>query len=526
VDLDSFIKPAFRIRELTGHSRVDGRFRVSGALRKPEAITVAADVSSLRLDYLNVPLENVGPLRLTYSRQEVRVEQAHLRGTDTDLEISGSARFTGTRALDLKVSGTANLRLLGGFFPQLDARGAAQVNTTIQGTFDRPRINGRLRVEDAAANYGEFPAGLSHVTGEFVFDSTRMLFENISAEAGGGKIVLGGSLTYGDGLLRYDLTAQATRVRLRYPEGISWLGGAQLRFAGTTRAAVLSGNVVVDRVLLAESFDFARLLGGSRNCLRGPTTTSSYLRNLQFNIEASSTTDARLEWSGARFETEASLRVRGTWENPILLGNLRLLSGEFQFRGNRYRLTRGDFIFSKPFRIDPELNIEAITTIRQYEITLNFTGPASKLNLAYRSDPPLPASDIIGLLALGRTGDESELRSGPTPVQSPELGATTLLSEAISSQIGGRVERLFGISRFKVDPFLAGTGAEQNASARLTIEQQVARDLTITYITNVTSTQQQVIQVEYTVRSDVSLVFLRDQNGTFSVSMKFKKRFK
>jgi translocation and assembly module TamB len=60
----------------------------------------------------------------------------------------------------------------------------------------------------------------------------------------------------------------------------------------------------------------------------------------------------------------------------------------------------------------------------------------------------------------------------------------------------------------------------------VTIEQQVARDLTITYITNVTSTQQQVIQVEYNVNKNVSIVALRDQNGTFGLDVKFKKRFK
>ena len=102
-------------------------------------------------------------------------------------------------------------------------------------------------------------------------------------------------------------------------------------------------------------------------------------------------------------------------------------------------------------------------------------------------------------------------------------GATALLSEAISSQLGGRIERLFGISRFRVDAFLAGMGTEQNAAARITIEQQVTRDLVITYIT---STQQQIIQVEYNVNRNVSIVALRDHNGTFGLDVKFKKRFR
>ena len=123
---------------------------------------------------------------------------------------------------------------------------------------------------------------------------------------------------------------------------------------------------------------------------------------------------------------------------------------------------------------------------------------------------------------LAGLGGDQELDGGGSPVE----GAGQILSEAISSQISGRIERLFGVSRFRIDPFLAGTGTEQNASARITVEQQVTRDLVITYITNVSSNQQQVIQIEYSVNRDVSVVALRDQNGTFGIDIKFKKRFR
>ncbi|HEV8384625.1 MAG TPA: translocation/assembly module TamB domain-containing protein, partial [Candidatus Acidoferrales bacterium] len=526
-DLDVFIKSALRLKELTGHSVADGRFQISGLMKKPETIAMDVDISSLHFDYEYLKLENDGPIRLTYRSEEVRVEQAHIRGPDTDFTLTGFVRFTGARPMNMRLLGKVNLQLLGGFLPDLEARGGATVNASMEGTLAKPRINGGLHVDDAAAHYGDFPAGLSNLRGDLVFDSSRLVFENMTGEAGGGRVVLSGTLTYGEGFdaVRYDLALQASHVRVRYPEGMSWLTNGTLHFTGTRYAGMLSGRVLVERLLLAEGFDLAALMVASREGVRGPATTSPYLRNLQFEVEAASTQDARLEWQGARVESEASLRLRGTWEHPIFLGHIHLLSGEMMFRGNRYRLTRGDVNFANPFRVDPVLNVEATTTIRQYEITLNFTGPASHPSLGYRSDPPLPASDIIALLALGRTGEESELRSA-TRVQSPETGASTLLSEAISSQVGGRIEKLFGVSRFRVDPFLGGTGTDQNASARITIEQQVARDLTITYITNVTSTQQQIIQVEYNVNKGLSIIALRDYNGTFGLDIKFKKRFK
>jgi translocation and assembly module TamB len=525
LDLDPFLTASLRLRALTGHSSVDGRFQLHGALAHPETLEVRADLARVVFDYEFVKLENVGPVRFSYGHDEVRIEQANLRGVDTDLRITGFARFTGDRQLGLNLSGTLNMRLAGGFLPGLDARGVARVNAAVGGTFSSPRITGRAHIENTSATYKDFPAGLSQVAGDFVFDTTRLLFENVTAQSGGGQLTLGGNVTYGAGPLRYDITARAQSVRIRYPEGMSWLAGGTLRLSGTRDSGLLSGRVVLERLFMTQGFDLASMMVASKDSLRAPTTSSPFLRNLQFDIEGVSGAEARVEWTGAHFESEASLRIRGTWEHPVLLGHVHLLNGEMTFRGNRYRLTRGELNFSNPFRLDPVLNVEAATTIRQYEITLDFSGPASKLTLAYRSDPPLPASDIIALLALGGATESTELR-GSTAVRTPGLGASSLLSEAISSQLGGRIERLFGISRFRVDPFLAGAGNQQNAAARVTIEQQMTHDLVITYITNVTSTQQQVIQVEYSVNRDISIIALRDQNGTFGLDVKFKKRFK
>ena len=231
-----------------------------------------------------------------------------------------------------------------------------------------------------------------------------------------------------------------------------------------------------------------------------------------------------MEWTGARLQTEASLRLRGTWEHPILLGHIHLLSGEMSFRGNQYTISRGDINFANPFRLDPVLNVEATTTIRQYEVTLDFTGPASRLTLAYRSDPPLPSSDIIELLALGQTGQESAQRTATG--QNAGVGASALLSEAISSQLGGRIQRLFGVSHFSVGPPIVGLTAPQNTGASVTIEQQVSRGLVVTYITDITTTQYQIIQIEYTINREYSVVGLRDENGTFGLDVIRKTRFK
>jgi translocation and assembly module TamB len=529
LNLDPYLLSSLHLGKFSGHGVADGEITVQGALRNPETLTIDGNFSRVALNYGGVQLENQGPIHLTSTRDSLKILSMSMKGTDTNAQMTGSIQFTGRRSVALEMNGSVDLRLLSGLVPDVNVAGHANINASFGGTLDRPRIVGRVNVSNASVRSADFPTGLSNVKGDLVFDANRLFFDNVTGEAGGGLITLAGSANYSEKPLRYDVIARTDRIRIRYPEGMSWQMGGSLRLAGTLDGGLLSGKVVVQRVNLNEGIEAVGTLTSSSS---SSSTSSSFLRNLQLDVEGSSTPDARLEWPGAHLEAESNLRVRGTAEHPILLGHIHVLSGDLYFRDNHYKVSRGDLNFANPFRLDPVINFEATTTIQQYEITLNFTGQASKLSLSYRSDPPLPGNDIITLLALGQTSSESTIRAGATGQAGAagNSGATALLSEAISSQLGGRVERLFGITRFRVDPGLAGvgtttSGSGQNVAARVTVEQQVTRDLAVTYVSNVSSTQEQVIQIEYNLNRNISVVALRDQNGTFGVDIKIKKRF-
>lgn len=527
IDLEPLLMAAFHQQEFNGDGIADGTISAKGNLQQIAALAVDADFSRLALRYANVSLQNTGVVHLHSSQQKLLIEPVGFKGTDSNFQLEGTVEYASPRSLNLQLNGNVDLRLLSVLFPALDVRGSARINTAVQGTAASPRITGKVHIENTSARVTDFPTGLTGMQGDLVFDATRLFFTDMKAEAGGGLVTLSGSLYYSERPLRFDVNLKTDRARIRYPEGMSWLAGAALRLSGTTDSAVLSGRVTIQRVTLAQGVEVAGALVSSKEGISGPPTGSTFLRNLQFAIEASSAPDTRLEWPSAELQAEASLRVRGTWERPILLGHIHVFSGDLYFAGNRYQVNRGDINFASPFRLDPVINVEATTNVQQYQITLNFTGLASKLTLSYRSDPPLPSNDIVTLLALGQTSAERTARTGGTTQSPSTSGATALLSEAVSSQLGGRLERLFGITRFRVDPGLAAlgsTGSNQNAAARVTVEQRVTRNLTVTYVSNVNSTQQQVIQVEYVVNRNISVVALRDQNGTFGIDFKITKR--
>jgi translocation and assembly module TamB len=104
------------------------------------------------------------------------------------------------------------------------------------------------------------------------------------------------------------------------------------------------------------------------------------------------------------------------------------------------------------------------------------------------------------------------------------MGASALLGQAIASPVAGRLQRFFGVSKLRIDPTLPGMA--YNPQARITLEQQVTREITFTYITDVTSSNPQVVRVDWSFSKQWSVVALREENGLFGLDFFFKRQFK
>ena len=83
---------------------------------------------------------------------------------------------------------------------------------------------------------------------------------------------------------------------------------------------------------------------------------------------------------------------------------------------------------------------------------------------------------------------------------------------------------MFGASRVKIDP--QGLVTETNPTARgpqVSIEQQFANNVSLTYSTNVSQSSQQIIQGEYYFTRSISVVATRDQNGVVSFDVQVRR---
>jgi translocation and assembly module TamB len=307
---------------------------------------------------------------------------------------------------------------------------------------------------------------------------------------------------------------------------VSATSDAAITFTGTTQRSLVSGNVIVNRIVYGSGADTGTLLSYASTPPSTPAAPSPLLSNMRLDIHVRTAADLRVITSYAnRLNIFANLTVRGTAEEPGILGRLVVTDGQLVFFGNTYTVNVGTVNFYNPNAIQPVLNFSLETIAQNVDVTLGVSGPIDNLHLTYSSDPPLTFEQIVQLLATNTTPSNPMIAAQqPTPPQQSvtQMGESALLGQAVANPLASRVQRVFGISQFKIDPSLSGSNGQP--SARVTLQQKIANNITFTYITDVTQTNSEIVRVEWALTPAMSAVALRDFNG--NVSLEFFYQFK
>jgi translocation and assembly module TamB len=342
-------------------------------------------------------------------------------------------------------------------------------------------------------------------------------------------VTLSGQASAYNHQLNFDLLAKGEGVRLRYPPGVSSTANEELHFVGSSSSSTLSGDITINKLAITPGFDFGAYLERSAQAANLPQT-NPLLNRIRLDVHVITAPELQMQSAIIRLSGDADLHLRGTAAKPVIIGRADVIEGEAYFNGTKYRLERGDVTFTNPVVTTPVLDLQASTQIRDYDVTLLLNGKldtTDSLKITYRSEPPLPTADIIALLAFGQTTEQSaQLQQSGQGVLG-QGASSALLAAALNATISNRVQRLFGVSRIKIDPqgLSTETSTTQSGPA-LTIEQQISDKLTLSYSTNVSQTSQQVIQGEYNVTRSISIVGIRDQNGVISFVVRVRQRKK
>ncbi len=506
-------------------SSIDGAVNISGPLKTP--VNLKGDVA---LNHVDVKVQGLEfkasePIRVSLNNGVATLQQLHILGTDTDLQASGTAQVLG--ATDPK-GGVLNLHATGSISPaiahvldsEVQAAGKVSFDVAAMGQMKDPQLTGKVLFEHVNASMESIPNGITDMNGSLAFNEDRLQIQSLTATTGGGKLSIAGFFTYKSGLFA-DLTATADTVRVRY-NGLSSTANANIKLQGGPQSLILSGNVLITRFGVGPNVDFASFAGSGG--VAAPPDPNSITDKIQLDVHVTSSPQLDFQNSYAKLAGTVNLNIRGTVAAPTVLGRIQITDGSATFAGTTYQLERGDIYFSNPVRIDPVIDIDATARVENYDITVGVHGTSSNFKPTYRSEPPLSEADVFNLLALGRTQEEAQIYQEKQVQAGTDPTTSALLGGALNASVSSRVSKLFGASSVKIDPAFVGTLG--NSSARITVEQQLSQQLTLTFATNVNESAQQLIQVQYQLNHNASLVATRDETGVFSIVYKIRKRYR
>ncbi|HEX3684196.1 MAG TPA: translocation/assembly module TamB domain-containing protein [Bryobacteraceae bacterium] len=529
------VKPSF-------DALVEGQVSVNGPVLKPEDLSGRLELTHLEAQTSPqasptgappgkiIEIHNQGPIQIALNHDVLHVEAFHLQGPPgTDVNASGTVDIRNTAApYRLNVDANADLGILQDADRDFASSGSVALAAAIHGTFSQPLVNGRIELKNANVNYTDSPNGIANGNGVILLNGTSATIQTLTGQSGGGKISMTGFIGYSGETLAFNLRATADRVRTRY-SGISLTSNAGITLTGNMRRSVLGGNVSIQRIAYAPTSDAGSILSSFASTPPSTTTAASPLMaGMRLDIHITTAPNLQVVTTYANsLDILTDLRVRGTAADPGVLGRVVVTDGELVFFGNTYTVNTGTINFYNPNSIQPVLNFSLETLAQGVDVTLGVTGPMDNLQLNYRSDPPLSFEQIVQLLATNTTPADPNIaaQQPPAPQQSfTQMGESAVLGQAVADPLASRVQRVFGLSQFKIDPSFSGSNGQP--SARVTLQQKIANNITFTYITDVTETNNEIVRVEWDLTPKFSAVGLRDFNGNVSIEFfyKFKVR--
>ena len=164
-------------------------------------------------------------------------------------------------------------------------------------------------------------------------------------------------------------------------------------------------------------------------------------RDWKIDVRARTANGFLIRGNLANGRLDADLRVGGTFGRPSPIGEVRITNLRAVLPFSTLTVRNGSLRFTAEHGLDPVLEIRGSAEPRPYRVNVYVYGRASNPQLVLTSNPPLPETEIMTLLATGAT------TSGLEDPQVASSRAMQLLAEEIRR---GR----FGVGR-QLRPLLA-----------------------------------------------------------------------
>jgi autotransporter translocation and assembly factor TamB len=469
---------------------------------------------------------SLGAVNIRYAGEHIYFNDVRIEQSEYQLTMSGSLGLTGDNSISLDLDGGVNLLSLSDFLTDFSFSGGAELKMSVRGTLARPLVYGDVQVVDGFVRHKESNLALANVGGELRIENERVEVSRVTAQFSKGVVGLDGFVNVDWSTLQptsFQFNIEGTGVDFDIPQELQATLDASLILRGSLEDSVLTGAVDVREALYTKRFEpEAELLRAQQQPL---PVAADELRKIRLDLALQGDENIRVDNNFADMEVILDLRILGSAAEPVFTGRAEVKEGEVYYRDRKYTVTSGVIDFVNPYRLEPHFDFRAETQIKEYRVFLEFHGTPDRLFPTLSSDPAESTIDILHLLAVGKVRD-NPFPSDTERLQEQLLGLALsgFITRQVTGQLERRAERLFGIDRFRIDPFFPG--GSNNLSPRVTVGEQISDQLSVIYSRNLSANAEQVLVFEYELSPTMVLIGSREEDGSYAIDMHLKHRFR
>jgi hypothetical protein len=336
-------------------------------------------------------------------------------------------------------------------------QGTVEASVDVAGTLAKPLLTGAalLDVPAVRLNDPDMPS-VNGFRGDLRFVGDQLTLQQFGGSLSGGRFDVTGGVHFTDltnPLIDVHFVSHGDLI-LRN-EAVTVRADSDVRVTGPLAAASVSGDIGITKSRFFKEIEILPLELPGRPAPKPPelpATTPSIdtppLRDWKFALKIHTKDPFIIQGNLANGTALVDLNLGGTGRAPTLDGTVRIENFAASLPFSKLNVTNGFVYFTKDDPFVPHLNIQATSSLQDYDINVFIYGTAQDPKTVMSSEPPLRQEDIVSPLATGAT--TANLNSGTGLAgRAAVLVAQQLYHKFFKAKPTSDNESF--VSRFKVD---------------------------------------------------------------------------
>lgn len=319
----------------------------------------------------------------------------------------------------------------------------------------KPESDQETTWQNVSLGVTEVRPALKDIQMRVFYAGGRLVIDHFTATKGTGSIRAAGTISLDPRLedqshLDINLDNATFITSVAFLKSFEMQMSGNLALTGSSFPYRLAGDLTVMRARSTKEVDIrTEIINALRaSSIIAPMASERALLELDLNVTA----DRSINIQNRSIQTALSsnLQIRGTDAQPSVTGQVDVDKGKFTYKRD-FNIERGIVSFDDPIKIDPALDILAVSEVNDYRVYISISGRASQPVIEFAADPPTrengsPISKVEILILLSRGTLPEENRS----IGETQGAATSEALNLIMGQFEEPVEKLFDLSGQKV----------------------------------------------------------------------------